>query len=47
MADFAEYLPFDAELYDISQSASSLHNVFPQLWAQVNHVAVQNNVSCV
>ena len=43
MADFAEYLPYDAVLYG-GNKASEVHNLFPQLWAQVNRQAINMNV---
>ncbi|CEM13014.1 unnamed protein product [Vitrella brassicaformis CCMP3155] len=39
MADFSEYLPFDAAL--ASGRGRDIHNAFPQLWASVNHEALQ------
>ena len=33
MSDFGEYLPFDAVLHS-GEPASSVHNKFPELWAQ-------------
>ena len=35
MADFGEYLPFDAVLSS-GAPADSIHNLYPQLWAQIN-----------
>jgi alpha-glucosidase (family GH31 glycosyl hydrolase) len=35
MADFGEYLPFDAQLYS-GQPASEYHNIYPQDWAKLN-----------
>lgn len=35
MADFGEYLPFDAHLYS-GVSAAEYHNVYPQEWAKLN-----------
>lgn len=40
MADFGEYLPFDAVLHDGSDGAKN-HNLYPQQWAQLNHEAVE------
>ncbi|KAK3247421.1 hypothetical protein CYMTET_43080 [Cymbomonas tetramitiformis] len=39
MADFGEYLPFDAQLY--AGSAAEVHNDYPRLWAELNQQAVQ------
>lgn len=39
MADFGEYLPFDAVLYG-GQNAAEYHNVYPEEWARVNEEAV-------
>lgn len=39
MADFGEYLPTDAVLYDGS-SSESMHNRWPVLWAKLNYEAV-------
>jgi alpha-glucosidase (family GH31 glycosyl hydrolase) len=41
MADFAEYLPFDALLYNASIDAASYHNLYPEEWAKLNQEAVQ------
>ena len=41
MADFSEYLPFDAELHD--GVGMQRHNEWPQLWAKVNHEAIQGS----
>ena len=35
-ADYGENLPFDAQLHD-SLDALSYHNLFPELWARLNH----------
>ncbi len=35
VADFGEYLPVDAELYE-GLAADSYHNLFPQQWARLN-----------
>jgi alpha-glucosidase (family GH31 glycosyl hydrolase) len=35
MADFGEYLPFDAKLFS-GVSAAEYHNVYPQDWARLN-----------
>lgn len=40
MADFGEYLPFDAVLYG-GQNAAEYHNVYPEEWAKVNQEAVE------
>ncbi|WP_173915433.1 alpha-glucosidase [Halobacillus sp. Marseille-Q1614] len=40
MADFGEYLPTDAKLYN-QVSAKLMHNAWPMLWAQVNYEAVK------
>ena len=32
MADFGEYLPFDAVLWS-GEEAAAVHNAFPRLWA--------------
>ncbi|KAJ1435627.1 glycosyl hydrolases family 31-domain-containing protein [Ochromonadaceae sp. CCMP2298] len=40
MADFGEYLPFDAVLHDGSD-AKQYHNIYPQEWARINHEAKQ------
>lgn len=39
MADFAEYIPFDAKLY--AGEPSAVHNTFPKLWAEANRRAVE------
>ena len=39
MADFGEYLPFDAVLYD-GQNAAEYHNIYPEEWAKINQEAV-------
>lgn len=39
MADFGEYLPVDAVLYN-GVEAEKLHNVWPALWARLNKEAV-------
>ena len=39
MADFGEYLPVDAVLYD--GDPKKLHNLWPVLWAKVNREAVE------
>lgn len=41
MADFAEYLPFDAVLHNTSISAAAFHNLYPQEWAKLNYEASQ------
>lgn len=40
MADFGEYLPVDAVLYN-GQSPRSVHNLWPRIWAQLNREAVE------
>ncbi len=40
MADFGEYLPTDAVLWD-GTSALMAHNLWPALWARCNHEAVR------
>ncbi len=40
MADFGEALPFDAKLSQ-GQSAASVHNQYPELWAEVNRNAIR------
>lgn len=40
MADFGEWLPLDAMLYDKS-SAYAFHNRFPEEWAKLNREAIQ------
>jgi alpha-glucosidase (family GH31 glycosyl hydrolase) len=40
MADFGEYLPFDAVLYS-KQNAAEYHNVYPEEWARINKEAVE------
>ncbi|ETO15409.1 alpha-glucosidase [Reticulomyxa filosa] len=43
MADFGEYLPLDAVLYDSSSvSGQAYHNYFAQRWAQVVREAIDN-----
>jgi len=39
MADFGEYLPWDAVLHS-GKPAAEIHNAFPELWAQVNRQAL-------
>lgn len=39
MADFGEYLPTDANIYD-PKGATSMHNQWPDLWAQCNREAI-------
>lgn len=39
MADFGEYLPTDAVIFD-SQGAQMMHNRWPDLWAQCNFEAI-------
>ncbi len=40
MADFGEWLPYDAQLYD-GQTGASYHNRYPVEWARVNREAVE------
>jgi alpha-glucosidase (family GH31 glycosyl hydrolase) len=40
MADFGEYLPFDAQLFS-NISSSQYHNLYPQDWAQLNYEIIQ------
>jgi len=40
MADFAEYLPFDAILYN-GETGADFHNIYPQEWAKINEEAIQ------
>ena len=40
MADFGEYLPFDAVLHN-GISAAEYHNIYPQEWAKINEEAVR------
>jgi sulfoquinovosidase len=40
MADFGEYLPFDAVLHG-RQNAAEYHNVYPEEWARINREAVE------
>eukprot|EP00899_Mesostigma_viride_P012381 jgi/Mesvir1/21143/Mv14191-RA.2 len=40
MADFGEYLPFDAVLWS-GESTSTAHNRFPEMWADINRRAVE------
>lgn len=39
MADFGEYLPTDAVIYD-DRGAEAMHNVWPDLWARCNREAI-------
>ena len=41
MADFGEYLPFDATLHDPTVVASEYHNRYPEEWAKVVAEAVE------
>lgn len=41
MADFGEYLPFDAVLYDRGVDAAAYHNRYPEEWAKLNYDAIQ------
>ena len=38
MADFGEYLPTDAKIFD--GDPRNMHNVWPSLWAKLNHEAI-------
>lgn len=40
MADFGEWLPFDAKLYS-GVSAEVYHNIYPVDWARINREAIQ------
>ena len=40
MADFGEWLPFDAKLYS-GVSAELYHNIYPVDWARINREAIQ------
>ena len=40
MADFGEYLPFDAVLQG-GQDAAAYHNIYPEEWARINREAVE------
>jgi alpha-glucosidase (family GH31 glycosyl hydrolase) len=42
MADFGEYLPFDAVLYS-GQLASEYHNRYPEEWAKINAIAIEES----
>ena len=45
MADFGEYLPFDAQLYS-GIPAAEYHNIYPQDWAKLNmEVLLESNLS--
>lgn len=45
MADFGEYLPFDAQLYS-GIPAAEYHNIYPQDWAKLNmEVLIESNLS--
>lgn len=41
MADFGEYMPFDAVLAD-GTSAYEYHNRYPLEWAKVNQEAIES-----
>ena len=41
MADFGEYLPVDAVVYDNTTPIESVHNKWPLLWAMLNRQAVE------
>jgi alpha-glucosidase len=40
MADFGEWLPYDAVLYDKTKDAKTYHNVYPVDWARINREAI-------
>ena len=40
MADFGEYLPVDAKMWN-NQTGEEVHNQWPVLWARVNREAVE------
>jgi len=40
MADFGEWLPYDAVLYDKKINAALYHNVYPVDWARINREAI-------
>ena len=40
MADFGEYLPFDAVLFNSSKDPALHHNEYPEEWARLNEEAV-------
>lgn len=42
MADYAEALPYDAQLCS-GETAALVHNRYPELWAQVNREAVEES----
>ena len=42
MADFGEYLPFDAVLHS-GQNAAEYHNIYPEEWARINREAVEES----
>jgi alpha-glucosidase len=39
MADFGEYLPFDAQLHN-GENGANYHNLYPQEWAKINEEAI-------
>ncbi len=43
MADFGEYLPHDAVLYD-GRSAMEAHNQWPALWSELNSQAIEESL---
>jgi alpha-glucosidase (family GH31 glycosyl hydrolase) len=43
MADFGEYLPFDAEVFQ--GNAAVEHNKYPEQWANVNRMATDNRTA--
>lgn len=42
MADFGEYLPTDAVLYN-GENAEKIHNLYPAIWAKVNREALKES----
>jgi alpha-glucosidase len=42
MADFGEYLPFDAVLYN-GEDPASYHNRYPEEWGKLTQEALQEN----
>lgn len=42
MADFGEYLPTDAVLYN-GENAEKIHNLYPAIWAKVNREALKKS----
>lgn len=43
MADFGEYLPVDAVVFDKTLSIEMVHNQWPVLWASCNRQAVEES----